>query len=228
MATRITAGALKFPSIASGPAPARCGTASSPARCSRKTEFPRRASVRESPCPARCPRSGLGDGRIEDALRPELPLQSHGGLEYSALPFHAIQVSSRLQSATSSPNTMTRSSRAISSASVSEIISTMVFGSPENLAAFKLARSRIDVRRVLIHENDSLAGGAASSARSVASRTSRIDFGFHRFELLLVDNSFAHQEQPELGKRIAARLCSRSSASCRAFRRRKASANRDA
>ena len=101
-----------------------------------------------------------------------------------------------------------RSSRAISSASVAETISTIVFGWPGQIAAAisNLPRSGIDVRRIDVHV-DRIGGGRLGSQRAVGGFGDfAIDFRLERFDLALVQNAFAHQEQRKFRKRIAVRL----------------------
>ena len=149
-------------------------------------------------------------------------------LKTPPLPFTCFRFSSRLASATSSPKTVMRSSRAISSESVAATISTMVFGAPCNCGcASNVGRRGIDVRRIDVYAN-------------------RIDlwlFGGQRFVGRVAD--FADRLRLPAIRSLFGRGCLRGPGrarilksdrgglrlralrgSCRVFRRRKASGNR--
>src|SRR5438093_8351182 len=74
----------------------------------------------------------LGEGRVVDPIAPELPLQAPRDLEHPPFPFTCSRYCSRLASATSSPYTRMRGSRAISALRQPFRRSTLVVGSPVN------------------------------------------------------------------------------------------------
>ena len=76
--------------------------------------------------------AGLRQRGVVAARAAKVPLQAVRDFEDSALAFHLGESLSWLQSATSSPKTTTRGSRAISSLKATLMRSTMVLGSPWN------------------------------------------------------------------------------------------------
>ena len=74
-------------------------------------------------------------GELNTRSLPNLRCSPAVALKTPPLPFTSLRFSSRLQSATSSPKTRMRSSRAISSVSVTPTISTIVFVGPLNFGS---------------------------------------------------------------------------------------------
>ena len=70
------------------------------------------------------------NGELKTRCAPNFRCNPAVALKTPPFPFTVARLSSRLQSATSSPKTTMRSSRFISSCSVAATISTMVFGWP--------------------------------------------------------------------------------------------------
>ena len=173
---------------------------------------------------------GLGERRVEDALAAELALQAVRDLEHAALArTPAAGAVARLTSATSSPKTTMRGSRAISSFSVRLIAPTIVSGLPSVERLGCRTRRRSDRRRRVDVERRPFRGSGfgASSARSAASAISRSTSAADRVELRprwRAPRCSRNARSCVIGSRSASRVALLA-ASCTAARRPTASAS---
>ena len=107
-------------------------------------------------------------GVLKQRSEPNLICNPAVALKTPPLPFTSARFASRLQSATSSPNTMTRGSRRISSRSVLLISSTIVRGSPEKSGS---TSNSAEVGSILSEykkrKAEPLSGGSACNTSSV-------------------------------------------------------------
>ncbi len=152
--------------------------------------------------------AGFRDRRIEYARGSEPALQPDRGLENAALPFHVLQVRLRCCNRPRPRRSTTiRSSRAISSASVAETISTMVRGSPEKCGTdSKREEVGSTSGEYRFTRMDSFGGRFRREGLVGRFANFPIDFRFDGFQFLFVDDSFAHQKQAEFGNGVAMRL----------------------
>ena len=131
---------------------ARCGSACTPARCSRRTGSRRRASDPRTAMPiARPTMLASASGELKTRSAPYSRWRPAVTLKTPPLPLHSASTSSRDASATSSPKTTMRGSRFISSRRQAFNRSTIVVGvAPSAGAGARRERGarRIDVRRV--------------------------------------------------------------------------------
>ena len=108
-------------------------------------------------------------GVLKTRLEPNSVWSRCVALNTPPFPFTCPRFSSRLQSATSSPNTTTLLSRRISSCKVWLIVSTMVRGSPEKVGSvsksLEVGSTRSEYR---YFKAEPCGGGGAFSAYSVA------------------------------------------------------------
>ena len=145
-------------------------------------------------------------GELNTRCEPNLRCKPAVALKTPPFPFTVARLSSRLQSATSSPKTTMRSSRFISSSRVMETISTIVFGWPLFSAWIEIARGRIHIGRInpfvnRIRRRKFRGQGAIGGFDDFA-----VHFGFQGFDFTFFQDAFAHQEQREFGQRIALRV----------------------
>ena len=147
-------------------------------------------------------------GELNTRSSPNSRCRPWVSLKTPPLPLTSGSASFRLASATSSPKTTMRGSRAISSLSVRLMAVHHRVGLALRLGGRVEGGRRRDRRRASRRQSSavSFAGFGAASAASAASLISRVDLGRHRREIVVGGEAVRAEELGEARDRIAPRF----------------------